>query len=96
MLNTITYAAMQRVNQCFSYIEEFCAIIYTENYDDIIDTINDTEKASDEEKNESELEHVFDGELHDGNTVFSYRLPYHYRQLANGKLVKCAGEDEEG
>ena len=97
MLNTITYAAMRYVNQmdCDAYTENFNAIIYTENYDDVIDTIDDTEKASDEEKEKSELEFVFDGELHDKKTVFSYRLPYHYRQLANGKLVKCDGEDEE-
>lgn len=98
MLNTITHAEMRYINRmdCNTFTENFNAIIYTENYDDIIDTIDDTEKASDEEKEKSELEFVFDGKDYDGKTSFHYRLPYHYRQLANGKLVKCAGEDEEG
>lgn len=98
MLNTITYSKMRYINQmdCGIYRENFNALVYTENYDDIVDVIDDTEKASDEEKEDSELELVFDGKLHDGNTVFSYRLPYHYRQLANGELVKCDGEDENG
>ena len=97
MLNTITHSKMRYINQmeCDAYTENFIAIIYTENYDDIVDTIDDTEKASDEEKDESELEFVFDGKSHDGKTVFDYRLPYHYRQLANGELIKCDGEDEE-
>lgn len=93
MLNTITYSEMRYVNQCFAYIEYFNAIVYDENYDDVIDVIDDTEKASDEEKEESELEFVFDGGNNDGKTSFHYRLPYHYRQLANGKLVKCDGEE---
>lgn len=92
MLNTITHAEMQYINQmdCNAYTENFNAIIYTENYADIIDTIDDTGKASDEEKEKSELEFIFGDK---GKTIFSYRLPYHYRQLTNGKLVKCDGEE---
>lgn len=92
MLNTITYSKMQYINQMESdaCTENFNAIIYTENYDDVVDVIDDTEKASDEEKEKSELEFVFGDK---GKTIFSYRLPYHYRQLTNGKLVKCDGEE---
>lgn len=98
MLNTITYADMRYINQMDSdtYTEIFTALIYTENYDDIVDMIDNTEKASDDEKNESELEFVFDGKCDDEKISFHYRLPYHYRQLANGELVKCDGEDENG
>lgn len=96
MLDTITYSKMRYVNQCFAYTEYFNALIYTENYDDIVDVIDDTKKASSEEKEESELEFVFEGESNDEKVSFHYRLPYHYRQLANGELVKCDGEDENG
>jgi hypothetical protein len=92
MLNTITHAEMQYINQmdCNAYTENFNAIIYTENYDDVIDIVDDTEKSSDDEKERSELEFIFEDK---GKTIFSYRLPYHYRQLDNGKLVKCDGEE---
>jgi hypothetical protein len=92
MLNTITHAEMQYINQmdCNAYTENFNAIIYTENYDDVIDIVDNTEKSSDDEKERSELEFIFEDK---GKTIFSYRLPYHYRRLANGKLVKCNGEE---
>jgi len=94
MLDTITYEKMRYVNQISygdgNYKENFNALIYTENYDDVIDVIDDTEKSSDDEKERSELEFIFGDK---GKTIFSYRLPYHYRRIANGKLVKCNGEE---